>query len=282
MAKIKPCPKNRVRDASTGAKIRKSRLADRSRARKRQPTLKDATVKEGRIAKAENAERGSEKVADEEEPATAEEESSVAEDTGVPEEQVETLADDLPPEGAKKHIHPCICDLTARQRAKVEAHLAHHRRMAHKFAVRIKQIEAELARIEEERLERQRELEEQEELFGDEYEMVGKKKKRKKRSARRASMVSLGVKQVINWRKAPRIQTKDTKASKLRKQFTAYCGKLPQPASPRVEIDFRNEPTIPIRETATSHLRTKVNIKKKDYLIKHEDKRPLFQTPYYV
>ncbi len=83
-----PCPGSpqqacvETKGASTGAKIRKSCLTNRSRARKRQSTLEDATVKEGRIAKVENTERGSKKVADEEEPATTEEESPVAEDMG--------------------------------------------------------------------------------------------------------------------------------------------------------------------------------------------------------
>lgn len=181
-----------------------------------------------------------------------------------------------------KHIHPCICDLTTQQRQRIEAFLAHKREMHRKYMKRVAQIEEELARLEEERLERERELQEQEELFGDEYELVGKKKKRKKRSARRASMVSLGVKQVINWRKEPRIKVKPTTASALRGKYTSYCGRHEIPLSPIGHIDFHKEPALAIRTTLASDLRSKFNIDKKEWLIEHEDKRKIFETPYYV
>lgn len=181
-----------------------------------------------------------------------------------------------------KHIHPCICDLTKQQREKIDAHLARKRNMQRKYDKRVKEIEEELARLEEERLEREREMQEQEELFGDEYELVGKKRKRKKRSARRASMVSLGVKQVINWRKQPRIEVKMTTCSSLRKKYTSYCGRHEYPLSPIRPIDFHKEPALAIRSTVASDMRSKVNIGKKEWLIKHEDKRKIFETPYYV
>lgn len=181
-----------------------------------------------------------------------------------------------------KHIHPCVCDLTQQQRKRIDAHLQFKRHMQRKYQQRVKEIEVELARLEEERLERERELQEQEELFGDEYELVGKKKKRKKRSARRASMVSLGVKQVINWHKPPRIEVKSTTASALRKKYTSYCGRHTLPLSPIRPIDFHKEPTLAIRTTVASDLRSKVNISKKEWLIQHQDKRKIFETPYYV
>lgn len=195
---------------------------------------------------------------------------------------------DMPQEGEAtgatggRHIHPCVCDLTQQQRKKIDTHIRHRRHMQSKFEKRVKEIEEELARLEEERLERERELQEQQELFGDEYELVGKKRKRKKRSARRASMVSLGVKQVINWKKEPRIKVQPTKASKLRSEYSSYCGRVEFPLSPIAEIDYKKEPEVAIRETVTSSARAKINIEKKKYLVKHEDKRKIFETPYYV
>ncbi len=210
------------------------------------------------------------------------EDSDVSEESEVADEEAECDLDENGKCKKKKHIHPCVCDLSKKQKERIAAFLKHKKEMQIKYEKRVKEIEAELARLEEERLERERELQEQQELFGDEYEVVGKKKKRKKRSARRASMVSLGVKQVINWRKAPRIEVKPTTASSLRKKYTAYCGRIPYPPSPQKPVDFHKKPDIEIQATLTSELRSKVNISKKEYLIKTEDKRPLFQTPYYV
>lgn len=182
----------------------------------------------------------------------------------------------------KKHIHPCVCDLSKRQKQRIDMFLKHKSTMQSKYEQRVYEIEEELERLEEERLQKERELQEQQELFGDEYEVVGKKKKRKKRSARRASMVSLGVKQVINWKKPPKHPVKYTEASNLRKQFTSYCGKSECPLSPPLPVDYRKEPNISIRATHTFELRSGVNLKLKDYLIKREDKRIPFVTPYYV
>lgn len=177
-----------------------------------------------------------------------------------------------------KHIRPCICDLTKQQRARIKAHLDARHSLHVKYAKRLKEIEEELERLEAERLEREQELEEQESLFGDLYEMVGKKKKRKKRSARRASMVSLGVKQIINWRKPPRHQVKMNKTSNLRKEYTSYCGIIEHPESPFGEVDYRKEPIIPIRTTLSFELRSKVNLIRKNELIKREDNRRPFIT----
>ncbi|XKL68117.1 hypothetical protein PGB90_003608 [Kerria lacca] len=218
------------------------------------------------------------------------EDDTMLEETGeeAMEDEDETMAEnvespDEPPEGSmKKHIHPCVCDLSQRQLDKINKHLFQRGELRRKFAIRVKEIEQELAAIEEERLEKEREMQEQRELFGDEYEMVGKKKKRKKRSARRASMVSLGVKQVINWRKPPKIEVKNNKTSLLRKRYTSYCGKKEYPASPIKEIDFGKEPNILVRTTTASDLRSKFNLEKKENLIKNEDKRPLFRTSCYV
>lgn len=182
----------------------------------------------------------------------------------------------------KKHIHPCICDLDARRRAKIDAFLKRKSDQQIKYEKRVKEIEEELERLEEERLARERELREQQELFGDEYEVVGKKKKRKKRSARRASMVSLGVKQVINWKKQPKYKVKHTVSSNLRKEYTAYCGLNQCPESPPRPIDYLKEPNVPIRATHTFEIRTKTNVTFKQFLIDSEDKRPPFVTPYYV
>ncbi|XKL68119.1 hypothetical protein PGB90_003610 [Kerria lacca] len=202
-------------------------------------------------------------------------ETGTAENVGICEEEAEKCK-------KKKHIHPCICDLTDKQKMRIEKFLHDKQTMQLKYERRVREIEEELARAEEERLEREREIQEQEELFGDEYEMLGKKKKRKKRSARRASMVSLGVKQIINWRKEPRIKLKPNVTSTLRKKYTSYCGKLTIPLSPIVSIDYHKEPDIAIRTTVTSDKRSMVNIAKKNYLIENEDKRPLFRISYYT
>ncbi|KAK7590651.1 hypothetical protein V9T40_002264 [Parthenolecanium corni] len=182
----------------------------------------------------------------------------------------------------RRHIHPCICDLTKSQRKRIKKHLDHRALMHRKYENRIAEIEEEFARLEEERLERERELEEQQELFGDEYELVGKKKKRKKRSARRASMVSLGVKQVINWRKGPKIQVKMTKASTLRKEYASYCGHRTIPETPWKHITYGEEPAVKVRVTKAFSLRLKSNQNKLKYLLDHEDKKPRFVLPYWV
>lgn len=181
----------------------------------------------------------------------------------------------------RRHIHPCICDLSKQVKQKVAKYLQRKSQMQDKYATRVKEIEEELARIEEERLETEREAQEQDELFGDEYEVVGKKKKRKKRSARRASMVSLGVKQVINWRKQPKNPVKYNLASELRSKSRSYCGIQVYPLTPVQEINFRKSPSLAVRSTWASTSRSKTNAGKKESLSKTDNKVP-FVTPYYV
>lgn len=203
-------------------------------------------------------------------------------DMGEAAEEEESANPDDEESKIRRHIHPCICDLSKSQRKRIKAHLDHKALMHRKYDNRIREIEDELARLEEERLERERELEEQQELFGDEYELVGSKKKRKKRSARRASMVSLGVKQVINWRKEPKIKVKMTKSSTLRKEYASYCGRRPIPETPWKHITYGGEPTVKVRVTKAFSLRLKSNQSKVKYLLDHEDKKPRFVLPYWV
>lgn len=204
-----------------------------------------------------------------------------SEETNKSEDSEESSAGDASAVSSR-HIRPCVCDLDPVIKKRVAEHhkLVQNRQL--KFEKRVREIEAELARLEEERLEREREQQEQEELFGDEYEVVGKKKKRKKRSARRASMVSLGVKQVINWKKQPRHPVKYNQTYYLRHDYTAYCGTRPYPPSPIMDVDFKKEPTLKVRETIYSILRTKTNLEKKNDLIQKDDKRPRFETVYYT
>lgn len=211
-----------------------------------------------------------------------EEHEGESEDTNESEDSEESSAGDAPAVSTTRHIRPCICDLDSTIKKRVAEHHKLVQRRQLKFEKRVREIEAELARLEEERLEREREQQEQEELFGDEYELVGKKKKRKKRSARRASMVSLGVKQVINWKKDPRLPVKYNQTYMLRHDYTAYCGRRPYPPSPVIGVDFRKEPTFKVRETISSNLRTKTNLGKKNDLIQKDDKRPRFETVYYT
>lgn len=178
----------------------------------------------------------------------------------------------------QKHIHPCICDLTCRQRKRIQTHLKEKAKFRRKYEHRLEEIEAELERLEEERLTKERELQEQQELFGDEYEIIGEKKKRKKRSARRASMVSLGVRQLINWKKPPTFPTKYNKTSMLRKEYTTYCGRSPVIESPTEKIDYSKDPLLRVRSTRSYQLRSEVNLQKKIELINREDKKQRFVT----
>lgn len=214
---------------------------------------------------------------------TLDENNAVVEEDVAEECQEECQEEDEPMGVEKtlegqKHVHPCICDLTTRQRDKIKTYLNERTTMKKKYESRLKEIEDELTRMEEDRRAKERELQEQEQLFGDEYEIVGKKKRRKKRSARRASMVSLGVKQVINWKKPPRYPVKHTKASDLRKDYTSYCGRIAHPESPIGHVDYRKEPEIPVKINRSFEIRSKVNLQTKNELIKREDNRPRFVT----
>ncbi len=185
---------------------------------------------------------------------------------------------------ATKHIHPCICDLPKQRKAAIEQFLKEKRIAQQKFQNRVLEIEEEIRLAEEREAERLRELEAEKEFYGDEYEMEGKKKKRKKRSARRASMVSLGVKQVINWRKSPRIQVRYTRTSNMRAHSSTYC-KPPFPPLPEIKSLNVNldGPDIPIRATRTVELRTRrarqvvASLREQEVKVKYP-KRPPFVT----
>lgn len=190
---------------------------------------------------------------------------------------------EAPPEGlnSSRHIHPCVCDLTDQQRKRIKEHQEQKAFQRKKFEQRVREIEEKLAKLEEERLERERELQEHEDLFGDQYEMIGKRKKRKKRSARRASMVSLGVKQVINWKKEPKIKVRYNYTYKLRSGNPTYCNyRKYKPISVKA-IHFKKMPAIPVRETKANSLRAKVNGLKYEDLLSKEDKRPLFLSAFW-
>lgn len=187
---------------------------------------------------------------------------------------------------AAKHIHPCVCDLSKRQRANIEQYLRQRQSAQQRFERRVHEIEEEIRLAEEAEQQRLRELEAEKEFYGDEYEMEGSKRKRKKRSARRASMVSLGVKQVINWRKPPKVEVRFTRTSNLRATRATYC-KPPLPPLPEigpVEVDFE-QPEIPIRTTRTVELRLKFvknhieMAQQRRVKVKYPD-RPPFVTKY--
>lgn len=165
---------------------------------------------------------------------------------------------------ADKHIHPSICNITKRQQKVIEDYLKNRRLWQQKFEKRMQELEEEQRRIAEEEAKRLRELEEEKELYADEYEMKGQRKKRKKRSARRASMVSLGVKQVIAWKKSPRIPVKVTRTSNMRMNNTTYCRPSQILLLPVRPVLLRIEgPQIPVRETTTAQLRSKYIKKQK-------------------
>ena len=214
--------------------------------------------------------------AQEEEVEGAEDEGSG--DEGEQDDAADAKSGDEPPEGkGGRHIHPCVCDLTESAKRRVAAYTKAKSDMRQKFVLRKHQIEEELKQKELERLEREREKSEQKELFGDEYEMTEEGlRKRKKRSARRVSMVSLGVRQVINWKKEPRVPVKYNTVWKLRHDNTRYCAKriflVPCPE----EIDWKREPAIPVRFTSGSKLRRDFNQVIKTKLIQMEDKRRPF------
>jgi hypothetical protein len=175
-----------------------------------------------------------------------------------------------------RHIRPCICDLTESAKRRIAAHTKLKEALYSKLVKRKAEIEEEIRRKEEEAKEREREKAEQKELFGDEYEMQDGQKKRKKRSARRASMVSLGVRQVINWKKEPRIQVVFNRTWKVRHDNSRYCNKIHY-GVPVVElVDYKKAPIVNVRDTHAFELRQRINTKYKDWLIASEDKRPPF------
>ncbi|XKL59425.1 hypothetical protein PGB90_000441 [Kerria lacca] len=181
----------------------------------------------------------------------------------------------------KKHIHPYICNLTKKQWAAVKQFLKKKQLAQKKFKQRVAEIEKEIRVTEKAEADRLRQLEVKKELFGDEYEFVDKKRKRKKRSARRVSMVSLGVKQVINWRKPPKIEVHYNKTWGVRAHNTTYY-QSPMISLPEIRpVQMHYEgPEIPVRATKTLELRITYIKTHADYL-KQEDyikypKRPPF------
>lgn len=168
-----------------------------------------------------------------------------------------------------RHIHPCVCDLTKAQREKIEQYLNERLRMQMRFEKRIKEIEEELQKLAEEQEERHRREQLEKEMYDDEYEMIGGRRRRKKRSARRVSMVSLGVRQVINWRKEPKIAVKYTRTYELRRANPTYC-------KPKV-LSFAQEPkpipsvsNLSVRHNRTSELRAKFSKDLRELLNKRE------------
>ncbi len=179
-------------------------------------------------------------------------------------------------EPATKHIHPCACDLTKRQRDKILQHLQEKLRAQLRFEKRVREIEEEIRRLQEEEEERRKQEELERELYGDEYEMDGDKKKRKKRSARRASMVSLGVKQIINWKKSPKIKVRYTKTFELRKANPTYCKPKEDFLAMPGAINILDTPEGEVRETRTSEMRADFN---KKLLIDRKKKRLILKYP---
>lgn len=180
-----------------------------------------------------------------------------------------------------RHIHPCVCDLQPVQRKRIVVHNKRAKQMHQKFEHRVVEIEETLARRGDERLDAEREEEKHEELYGEKYEMVGGKKKRKKRSARRVSMMSLGVKQVINWRKGGNVGFKVNKTFLLRSEHSVYCDRKPS-QEPLIKVRQYNQlPKFPVRVTRTLSLRSEINSEKVKATIENEDKRPLFVTTHY-
>lgn len=178
-----------------------------------------------------------------------------------------------------KHIHPCICDLTEEQKKRIIEHQRKLLKAQLQYEERIKELHKEL---EEQNLSlsaREREAAEEKEFYGDEYTMVGRKRKRKKRSARRASMISLGVRTVINSTKPPLIEVKHNETSKLRKLNVTYCKPKKPPLSAVRLISYGKSPIIPVRSTKSFELRAEESIKKYEKLKLLEDDRPRFITP---
>lgn len=180
-----------------------------------------------------------------------------------------------------KHIHPCICDLSDAQWKRIREHRRKVLEAQERYEARLRGIQEELEwqLLAAEELERAQA--EEKEFYGDEYQMVGKKRKRLKRSARRASMVSLGVRQVIDSRKPPRIPVKYNEASIRRKLvYPAYCGKKMIPLTPVRSISYEKNPIIPVRLTRSFKLRVGEGVKKQEKLKALEDHRQRFITAF--
>jgi hypothetical protein len=258
------------KDSESGAGEKK--LKGRAAATKKKKRFEDESIKE----RAEEA-----TVRDVDDDNDAGDENAEEDDEGSDEHAEE---DDNPPEGLKsdktRHIRPCICDLSEKAIQRVAEYRLARKVLRDKYTLRRAEIEEELRQKEEEAKQRQREKEEQQELFGDEYTLQDGQRKRKKRSARRASMVSLGVRQVINWKKEPKVKVVFTKTWHLRHDNTLYCGRKKYYLPPIEYIDFRKPPLVPVRLTRTYEVRHDFNVSIKNKLIESEDKRPRFVLQY--
>jgi hypothetical protein len=203
------------------------------------------------------------------------------ETTSNDENEVDITNSDIAPEPKTpsttgRHIRPCICDLTKSAKRRIVDFKKAKNISIKKFVKRKAEIAEEIARMEEEAKEREREKAEEKEFYGDEYAMVGGKKKRKQRSARRASMVSLGVRQRITWKKEPKIKVIMNRTWHLRHDSAAYCCQIKYLLTMIENIDYKKQPLVPIRLTHAYKLRYEVNNFLKDLLINEEDKRPPF------
>ena len=185
------------------------------------------------------------------------------------------------PRVAAQHIGPHICDLTEEQKKRIAEFRRRKKAEQDKLIRRMREVEEALARLEEIRNARLRENEELEEFYGDRYELVRGRKKRLKRSARRASMVTLGVKQRIMWWKEPEIAVIYNHAYKLRHENNTYCAthsyELPHPRA----VNYGKPPLIPVHINRTFAGRAGVNLEKKERLrAELDDPRPLFVTAF--
>lgn len=180
-----------------------------------------------------------------------------------------------------RHIHPCVCDLTFSARKRVTDFRSKRRDFLSRYDHRVHEIEELAKKMEQMRLDAEREAKEHKELYEDEYEMIGTKRKRKKRSARRASMVSLGVRTLIKWKKEPLIPVKYTRAWNLRRDNSAYCGEKKYPLPLIVDMNIKKEPLIPVRDTQAYILRSNLNVVRRHQAeIDAHDPHPYFITAF--
>lgn len=169
-----------------------------------------------------------------------------------------TVEPEVQDKEAKKHIHPCICDLTKAQRNRIDSHLRDQSEEQSKFLDRLQQIEQEVRLLEQEAEQKELDCQVEYELMGDLSSCLPKRKP-KKAFARRLSMVSLGIKQVINWRKPPKIGVKYNRVFELRKDNTKYCKGSPATSEEHREIVISEVVEFPV--TKASQLRKRYNEK---------------------
>lgn len=171
---------------------------------------------------------------------------------------------------AKKHIHPCVCDFTAKQRERIENHVRERAEEQFRFETRVNQIEEQIRMVEEEAEERRREKERDRELWAEHYVTDEKGRKHKKKSVRRVSMVSLGVRQFIDWKKSPKLTVRYNRVFELRKANRTYC----KPATPApVPKDVPVWDDVGFSATKASQLRCEYNRKWIDKFNEEEQKK---------